>query len=44
MYIVDFPPGYSIPIHRHNASSYVSGEKLILEAEGHKYDATCCKL
>ena len=32
MYIVDFPPGYSSPIHRHNASSYVTGEKLILDS------------
>ena len=32
MYIVEFPPGYSSPIHRHNASSYVTGEKLILDS------------
>ena len=44
MYIVDFPPGYSSSIHRHNASSYVTGEKSSSTAEGLKHDATCCKL
>lgn len=33
MYTVDFPPGFSSPTHRHNASGYVTGVRLSLDRE-----------
>jgi hypothetical protein len=44
MYTVDSLPGYSSPIHRHNASSYVTGVKLIPDSGSAQHDATCSKV
>jgi quercetin dioxygenase-like cupin family protein len=38
MYIVDFPPGFSSPIHRHNAqvSVYVLEGSVVMQVRGQK--------
>jgi quercetin dioxygenase-like cupin family protein len=38
MYTVDFPPGFSSPIHRHNAqvSVYVLEGSVVMQVRGHK--------
>ena len=38
MYTVDFPPGYSIPVHRHNAQVflYVLEGSIVTQVKGGK--------